>query len=942
MDLALLRGVIAADRLRLAPSASTRDENGHLRDEDVVIAWERLAVNLRWLALLDGEIGMSEVRLDRPAVNIVRNDDDSINLVQLFTPPDDAESVEPDEDAEAMPVSIDRLTIGRGRISFDDRTVSAAQPLVWEIGEMVVDGFSWPLPADGNDAGLALDLVFDGAVLTVRGSVAETDDTLSLSATLDAENLRMVGVRAYAGALGWADVRGLLDAHVRYELIGSEVHNVKGTLALRHVAIALPDDDRVPLRLDSLVLADMDVDLAARRVALGEVTLKGGHVRADPKHGLLLPVIVASKAEAAGAESESEVQSEPADPADPADDDAEPWSWSLGKVDVADLSVLVLTDADPLRVGVTFEASEIGSEQGRVFPVKLALVVGEGSFDVEGDVRIAPPAAALKVDWKALELVRLASALPTDDARMLRSGKSAGNLRIGAGLPLPGEGGDAAAAGPNDLVVAGQVLLGNFEVDLQPSPVATAGFRSLDAQFRSIIVPGFLSDDAAKKNAGPISVVLDKLVLSKPSAHLIIDAALSTEPELAAAATAADSGVVVASTEVAGDAVAPLNLVIEGLDVRDARIQIDERNVATPFAGTITAAHIRSRLVAWPQRDARGFEASGTALKRGTWSITGDVTDADGKLDIELSDVPLVPLSALTDDVVGLTIRRGAASLTTTVRVAGDSFDSRNNVTAHDLDLYGDGAEQSFSANFGLPLTLALALLKDPGGDISLDLPLSVKRGQTTAGLTTAVAGVMREAIIGAVTTPLKLIGSVVIGSGKVKSFSLEPVDFAPGSADFEPASAAALEALATMVKSRPGLALEFHPVIVAADVRALKEAALLEAFDADTALGAGVPDVSWLQKRRLRAYLEAELAGNLASLEPEDAELLTAVLAARPSPRDALASLVAGRIAGLESALRDQYGLLAEQIAAPREADLAESRKGLPRMEFVLAAAGD
>jgi hypothetical protein len=267
-------------------------------------------------------------------------------------------------------------------------------------------------------------------------------------------------------------------------------------------------------------------------------------------------------------------------------------------------------------------------------------------------------------------------------------------------------------------------------------------------------------------------------------------------------------------------------------------------------------------------------------------------------------------------------------------------FDSRNKVTAHDLDLSGEAADKRFTANFGMPLSVVLALLKDPGGKISLDLPVSAKRGQTRAGLTTALTAVIREAVVGAATSPLKLVGSVVVLGGKVAKFSLDPVEFAPGSSVVEPAHTSPLQALAATVNARPGLVLELRPIIVAADIRRLKERALIAAFDSDTPLGADAPDVSWLERRRLRKYVEESDKGEVATLEADDLALLTAILAMRPRPDEALDALAVERVANLKTRFREDYQLEDERLRAGNASESAAEISGRPRVEFALATA--
>jgi hypothetical protein len=556
---------------------------------------------------------------------------------------------------------------------------------------------------------------------------------------------------------------------------------------------------------------------------------------------------------------------------------------------------------------VALGASDIASDSTESFPLTFGLVDGDATFDVEGKVRMAPPAAALSFDWGSLDLARLATAVPFDEARMLRSGKSTGKLRIGAGMSLPVTGEEATDTNESgDVVVAGELSLDEFDIDLNPTMAANAGWQRIETEIASLTVPAALGDEEAKGNAGPIAVRVGKLVIEEPKFHMLLDGAHAAEAGEATAAEQVDEAPDSVATveDTAGNT--PVDISIENFELRGAQVGIEERNVDTPFSGGITASEIKAALLSWPEMSAHDLAASGSALKSGKWSIDGDIRKTNGNVEIELEHIPLVKLSPLTDDAAGLTIRRGTLSLESKVELESVDFDSRNKVTAHDLDLSGEAADKRFTANFGMPLSVVLALLKDPGGKISLDLPVSAKRGQTRAGLTTALTAVIREAIVGAATSPLKLVGS----------------------------------ALAATVNARPGLVLELRPISVAADIRRLKERALIAAFDSDTPLGADAPDVSWLERRRLRKYVEELDKGEAATLEADDLALLTAILAMRPRPDAALDALAVERVANLKTRFREDYQLEDEQLRAGDASDSAAEVSGRPRVEFALATA--
>ena len=57
------------------------------------------------------------------------------------------------------------------------------------------------------------------------------------------------------------------------------------------------------------------------------------------------------------------------------------------------------------------------------------------------------------------------------------------------------------------------------------------------------------------------------------------------------------------------------------------------------------------------------------------------------------------------------------------IEVRDGVFDTRNQLLLHDLGITPDD-EGEFSATFGVSVSLALALLRDPAGDIALSVPV--------------------------------------------------------------------------------------------------------------------------------------------------------------------------------------------------------------------------
>jgi hypothetical protein len=107
-----------------------------------------------------------------------------------------------------------------------------------------------------------------------------------------------------------------------------------------------------------------------------------------------------------------------------------------------------------------------------------------------------------------------------------------------------------------------------------------------------------------------------------------------------------------------------------------------------------------------------------------------------------------------------------------------------------------------------LPLKLAVALLKDADGKISIELPVTGDLNNPQFRVMPIIWQTLRNLIVKAVSAPFKMIGGLVSGGG---SEDLGSVSFAPGSSDLSKEAEGALNKLSSALKERPALRLEIE-----------------------------------------------------------------------------------------------------------------------------------
>ncbi len=334
------------------------------------------------------------------------------------------------------------------------------------------------------------------------------------------------------------------------------------------------------------------------------------------------------------------------------------------------------------------------------------------------------------------------------------------------------------------------------------------------------------------------------------------------------------------------------------------------------YQGEVTGLTLTARDLAFPELRVRDvsvkLDAPGPAP---LWAL-GAYTPASSWFELDLGHLPLAPLNPYVRNASGYVVNGGELSLYSKGSVTDGRLYVANWVTLFDPDLSGGGPEAPLEKALGVPVSLAISLLKDPAGDIGLSIPIDYDEKGASVHLGSVIGSAVKGVLIGVLTSPLKLLGAVVDASGRVEDVTPKPIHFVPGRAELAAGDDERVAELAKLAATRPGLALRLSGQTSPADAQLLREARLLEAIDS----GEGLPEsarglTKALVRRRLHAALEARLAGKPAELDPEDSQTLEQWLAALEIGPDALSELARRRADHVQTLLEAQFGLDAKQI---------------------------
>ncbi len=566
VDLALWKGGVALDDVAVyeaggggqgsgvdqSPTPDPRPlcDRPPFPDNAPIVAFKRFAVELRYLPLFSKTIQLRDIALDSPRVALDRLASGDLNVMALVpksevaveagaTPGAVAPGDTPTPTAAAgaaapspWKLGLDRFVLRDGRLRFRDLALQGSEPVEVGIDQVTVQEIALSPGVYGEPARLHVKLGVDAGEIDVAAQLRLLEPGIAVTCDVTAQRLPLRRARLYVPKVGWSDLKGELDLALTYELQTDTKNQVRGTLGLRDVAVAVPKLEDVAVKWKSLAVGIETVDLLAQRAAISEVTLDGAKIYVRAQGDQPLPVLVppapAAAGEAAAPPPEAppspvpEAKEQEPAPAEP----PKPWDWSVAGVRVTDSTVHILSDQPPLAIGVDLTASNLASAADAVAHLALALAPPQGALKVDGDLRIAAPAFGGTIQIADLAVPPLIAVSGRVDPTVLPSATFKADLAIAAGLPAK----SGATAEPNLLRVSGTLGVGDLRLSPPGQSELTVEAKAFDLTISELAVPGVIPIGQKADSAAALHVAAG-LTLQEPRVTRTGEQPLSVEAQ---------------------------------------------------------------------------------------------------------------------------------------------------------------------------------------------------------------------------------------------------------------------------------------------------------------------------------------------------------------------------------------------------------------------------
>lgn len=845
------------------------------KDGGNFVSFEELKVDLAFLRLLTGKIRFEEISLQEPAIDVSLLPGGKLNFSDLLEGPP-SEKKKSDQPPPA--ISIEKLRIDGGSFGVADLTRGEPVRLRLAPLSLHLDNFTTE-PAKNSPYSFTARMD-PATTLSWQGEVSVSP--LRSAGTVAIENVALASFAPYVA--DQAQLRlagGLLTLRGKYRFDATQEPLVleldDGFVGLDGLRLDGPGGRGALIELAKLSARGIRFDLARRSAALEEIALEGGHIVARrEKDGAIELQQLAQPPAAAKAAPAAKAAAPAGKP--------EPFHVALEKFRIAALRVDFEDLAPP--GGARFELAPIELAVGplewpteKAIPFDLAVGINQqGRFTARGSAR---PDGAAEVE---LGLQRIA---------------------LGWGQPYVSQSSNAQLRG-------GVFTLAGRAKYAPGKPARTAFDGSLSVDGLSVFAPG-----VPKEVLGWDRFALDRIAATLPPTSVRIERVLLRGLR-ARALTAEDKstsfgalakekpGEAAKSEAKPAEAKPPSNerYAIGAFVMENGAVEYGDRTVAPPFAVKISQLAGKAAPIAWPNPAKTHFDFS-AKVDAAPWLLQGDVQPkgprkADLDAVMTLKGWDLLPTSGYSLKGTGYPVQKGKFSLDLKYKVLDKKIDGENVVVIDQLTL---GDHQEVTGATGLPVKLALAILTDRNGVLTVDLPVSGDLDDPSFSFGRMIWATVKNLLVKVATSPFALLGS--LGGG---NDDLSTVAFAAGSSDLEQKEAEKLQKLGKMLLDRPALKVEIEgKVDPKIDGEALRRAKL----DERLAQGDRVKLVraEWTQ-------LQAQ-AGKPVDPKalPPDAAMEAELAAREPLTPDDLAELASDRADEVQGKLLEVQGLAPERV---------------------------
>lgn len=748
--------------------------------EDDAIAIDRIAVSADVRALLDRKIVLRRVEVGGLR-GTVEQDAKGRPALRGLPFPDQSGA---QADAGRLPVTVQEIELTDVEITAIPPVGLRRHPVAVRLSQLLLRQVPTADVGPAYEGELTGSL--DGVPLTARARADQTEAGPRIAAEADLTGAPIDSEQLVLPP-GFESLTGTVDGKIAYQL-DPALERDRLTVDLALSDLKLAGAAKTSLTAKRVAVAGATLDVSEGRADLGKVVITAPRIEAAlTEHGLTYPGLLPALVESGVAPPEAAPAAQPAPPS--------AWRIVGGEI-AASAATLALRRGDQraqLDVA-SFSwrgiASGAGGDKSGELRIAARASTG-GAIDVRGKLGIDPARFDLTADVTGLALPELTALL---DLRMqLERGSASGSIQL-----------------------SGEPATPHIAATLDVSQLHTRPPAGEDAE-RILAVDRLETRFTVEPGAGG-AIDVPTLALSYPYAMVQREASGIFPVDVLAgeASTGAD-----AETAATAGAHPTRPVRIGTVTVSNGRLDFVDQTTEPPFWMGVASAEamVRDVTLTPPEAGQLDFSARQDELHPVRASVRR-IGDARWQGTATLDSISLATLNPYLSPVLGYQAQTGTLTLDLDATLEQQQLVATGAVSLDDVGLKQTGLDV-IQRQTGVPLSVAVSLLKDVGGEIELSIPLKI---DTTTGkyeLGDFVTEAIGRAVLGALSSPLRWLGMLFGTDGAPQALAIDPIPFQPGSATLDDAGATRVTQVARILASHAELDLILKAQIATQDASA-------------------------------------------------------------------------------------------------------------------------
>jgi outer membrane protein OmpA-like peptidoglycan-associated protein len=704
-----------------------------------------------------------------------------------------------DQSSELPPVLIFQLHIERGRFTFRDLSLPTPYEKTFFPIQLTLNNFSTRKDSDS---------LYSFTASTGEGAVISWEGDLSINPLRSQGRLAINKVdtpsfwKYIQDYVNFEVVSGTVGLSGRYAIAvnGSalDIELTEGDMQLSELVLAAKESETMVLSVPSLSVRGTEVDLKNKQIVVASVTSMGSRVNAwlAPDGRFMYETVFALDGllekfgRYLGSSDEPKV-------------DTQPWILNIHQVNLENYAANFedRTLATPKRINldsIQVDLKNVSNEKDSQTEITAALKINQtGTAQVKGSVSINPVSA---------DLILKVTENPVKPMQPYVDAVAPVELASGT-ISLDGRVKYRALHGDGPKV--------RFEGRASVESLKTVDRRNSEVLYslKSFTVEGLALD------VGPNALSISEVSLSEPDFKIAIspDGKINVVTILTVKDDVSKQGETGKKVESLLDKVVkyitlqikgPMPIKVDTVLIENGSLDFSDLFIKPKFAAD--AKNLRGRVEGLSSEPSTRATVllEGAVNKYAPVRISGQINplteEKYADLTMSFENFDLTNTSPYAGKFAGYRIKKGKLSLNLKYKVSGDDFSGENRIVVKQLTL-GELVDSPDATD--LPVSLAVALLKDRNGNIELNVPVKGDIEDPHFDFGKVVANTLQNTLTKLVSSPFTILGSLAGGSGE----DLNNIAFEFGSATLAPQQIEKLDKLAEALSDRPALLLKIE-----------------------------------------------------------------------------------------------------------------------------------